>query len=133
MKYKKSYFLIGQKAIVTNQANELLLLRRSNKTPAPGRWDFPGGGLDQGEDAIKGIKREIKEEAGLTIIDITPIKFTTHLENKDSVLLIIYWALAKSNKVKLSWEHDEYVWVNKKTALTMKLPALMNQVIKSIL
>lgn len=132
MKYKKSYFLIGQKAIITNEKNEILLLRRSNKTPSPGRWDFVGGGLDSGEDPVEGIKREIREEAGLAVSEITPLILESHKENIDHVVLIFYKAKSKSNKVKLSWEHDEYAWVSKKQALAMKLPPKMNEIIKLI-
>lgn len=31
-----------------------------------GEWELPGGGLDYGEDMREGLKREIKEEMGLT-------------------------------------------------------------------
>lgn len=133
MKYKKSYFLIGQKAIITNNKKEILLLRRSSKTPAAGRWDFVGGGLDDNDnDPISGIKREIREETSLNISKITPINLTSHFEGRDRVILIFYWAASRSSKVKLSWEHDDFVWVSKKKALKMKLPQAMKLIIRKI-
>ena len=34
--------------------------------PEPNRWDLPGGGLQPGEPIIQSLKREIREETGLS-------------------------------------------------------------------
>lgn len=38
-----------------------------------GWWELPGGGLDWGETPAAGIKREIKEEMGLTVTEVAPL------------------------------------------------------------
>lgn len=129
-KFTKSYFLIGQKAIVIDKFDNILLLRRSLKTSRPGGWDFIGGGLEKNENVIQGIKREIKEEAGISVSEIKPIMTTSHNEGKDNVILIFYTALAKTKKIKLSWEHDKYLWLSKKEALKLDIPELMKKMIK---
>jgi 8-oxo-dGTP diphosphatase len=35
-------------------------------------WDIPGGFLDEGEDPLDGLRRELKEETGL---DVEPERF----------------------------------------------------------
>jgi 8-oxo-dGTP diphosphatase len=129
-KFIKSYFLIGQKAIVIDKLGNILLLRRSPKTSRPGGWDFIGGGLEKNEDVIQGIKREIKEEAGINVSEVKPIMTTSHDEDKDRVILIFYTALAKTKKVTLSWEHDKYQWFSKKEALKLNIPAIMKKLIE---
>ena len=47
----------GDKALVTVRARD----------PEKGRVDVPGGFLQEGEDPIEGLKREIKEELGVEI------------------------------------------------------------------
>ena len=52
--------------ILTNENNEVLLTKRSIE-PKLGTWDIPGGFLEDGEDPIVGVQREIREELGITI------------------------------------------------------------------
>lgn len=131
-KFVTAYALIGQKALIFNKQGKILLLRRSAKTPSPGRLDFVGGGLDRGEDPIAGIKREIKEETGLKITKIQPITVTSHFEGDDFVLLIFYKVNVASSAVQLSWEHDDYHWVSKKEFFRLNLPEKMKAVMKLI-
>jgi ADP-ribose pyrophosphatase YjhB (NUDIX family) len=42
----------------------LLLVRRALE-PGLGKWDFPGGFLDEGEHPLDGLRRELREETGL--------------------------------------------------------------------
>jgi len=46
----------------TNAAGEVLLV----KTPRRG-WEFPGGQVEQGEDLIHALRREVQEESGCEV------------------------------------------------------------------
>lgn len=46
----------------------VLLSRLSARTPRPGLWSLPGGGLDHGEDPRVGARREAHEETGLDVL-----------------------------------------------------------------
>ncbi len=54
--------------VVFNEAREVLMTRRSPKVREPGKWCLPGGHLDGGEDWRTAMRREMKEETGLTVI-----------------------------------------------------------------
>lgn len=56
-------FMIGSMACVRDEAGRWLLMRRSDD----GNWDFPGGGLELGEDLATNIVREVAEETGLIV------------------------------------------------------------------
>ncbi|GAB3455291.1 NUDIX domain-containing protein [Kineococcus endophyticus] len=45
----------------------LLLTRLSTKTPSPGRWTLPGGGVDHGEHPLEAVVREVHEETGMAV------------------------------------------------------------------
>ena len=49
-----------------------LLLARRKAEPFRGRWDIPGGFLEEGEAPLDGLRRELKEETGL---DVEPEHF----------------------------------------------------------
>jgi 8-oxo-dGTP diphosphatase len=57
---------IGVSGIIFNAEGKVLLIQRS-KPPASGQWHPPGGRLEQGESLVEACRREVFEEAGLTV------------------------------------------------------------------
>ena len=53
-------------AIITNEQNQIVLVRRAID-PGYGKWVFPGGYVDRGEEVMVAAVREAREEAGLDI------------------------------------------------------------------
>ncbi|MEO0005318.1 MAG: NUDIX hydrolase [candidate division WOR-3 bacterium] len=47
--------------------NKVVLIRRKNK---PKGWALPGGFVNYGESVEQAVRREIKEETGLTLVDL---------------------------------------------------------------
>lgn len=50
-------------AAILNQENELLLIKRSDTKEK--HWQFPQGGVDQGETPEQAVLREVREETGI--------------------------------------------------------------------
>ena len=44
-----------------------MLLARRKFEPDAGKWDVPGGFLEEDEEALDGLRRELREETGLEI------------------------------------------------------------------
>jgi ADP-ribose pyrophosphatase YjhB (NUDIX family) len=55
-------------ALITNDTNELLLVRRA-RNPGKGLWGLPGGFVDRGESVEDAMRREVKEETELEVCD----------------------------------------------------------------
>lgn len=53
-------------AFVLDGADRILLARRAFE-PDAGLWDVPGGFLEEGEEPLAGLRRELLEETGLSI------------------------------------------------------------------
>lgn len=65
----------GVNAVVVDENNNFLIVQK--KSYGENQWDFPGGGLNEGEPAEVAILRELKEELGsdkFQIIKQSPYK-----------------------------------------------------------
>lgn len=78
---------------------------------------FPGGGLEFGEGTIDGLKREFKEELGVTITDITHFYttdfFVQSFLNPEHQVISIYY-LVKANPDELNFNNAEgltFSWI----------------------
>ncbi len=60
-------FKIAVSAFIVNQNKILLLKRSDDESFLPGKWEVPGGGVDVGETIEQGVRREVKEEAGIDV------------------------------------------------------------------
>ena len=55
---------VAAKALV-RRGDSVLLTRNSVRSPRPGTWTLPGGGVDHGEAPADAAVREVAEETGL--------------------------------------------------------------------
>jgi len=58
-------------ALVVDDDSRILLARRKFE-PEAGKWDLPGGFLEEREEPLDGLRRELREEAG---VEIEPLEF----------------------------------------------------------
>jgi len=100
--------IVGQKIVIYNQDNKILILKREIKTW--GHRDLPGWWIELNEDAIVWLEREILEETWLQhIAGITPIHTdTTTYEGQHSFLVWYTGRLEDDQEVVISFEHTEY-------------------------
>lgn len=89
----------GAVAIITNRRGELLLHLRDDIPGIawPDHWSLLGGGCDPGETPAAAIVRELDEEAGLAVTDLTEL-FATK-DSAGSGQTITFFAA--------SWDGDE--------------------------
>jgi len=57
------FFRAGVGAVIANERGEVLACERRD---VAGAWQFPQGGLKDGEAPIEAVRREILEETGIT-------------------------------------------------------------------
>lgn len=88
-----------------------------------GHWDFAKGHLESGETPEQAALRELKEETGIEDAELLPgfvekIKYFFKREGKTVAKEVIFFiARAKTDKVKLSFEHKDFVWLPFKEAV----------------
>jgi len=86
-----------------------VLLAKRAREPRRGCWDVPGGFLEEGEDAIDGLKREYREETG---IDVEPVEFLgPHLERYDDYYVLgLTWLVRGDGDPQPSDDAEELRW-----------------------
>lgn len=113
---------LSVKIVVRDETGRCLLLKRSMTSGGnPGKWEFPGGKIDPGESLDQALLREVAEETGLTI-SIQGVAGTAESELPTAkVVYLILEGRVESGQVRLSSEHDDYVWVDREELPTVDL------------
>lgn len=105
------------KAVISYQ-DKILLIRESKNwklTTHADLYGLVGGRIEPGENFAVGLKREVFEESGLNITIGDPL----HVDEwrpliKDEpwqIVGVFFECEADSDEVKLSEEHDHFVWI----------------------
>lgn len=104
---------IAVKSFIVNNEGKLLVVKRSGTdVQNPGIWEIPGGKLSRGENPFEGLRRETREETGLEIDILNPIRvhhFKTH--NDYTITMVTFFCRPLSSTVQLSHEHAEHNWI----------------------
>lgn len=123
-------FRIAVKSFIVNERGELLLIKRGGNNPhKPGVWEIPGGRLEPMEDPFEGLKREIKEETGLDVEVMNPLRIH-HFTRDDGqkITMITFLCKPVSGSVNLSNEHTEYLWIEMDNSFSKLHPAYHEEV-----
>lgn len=108
-------FRVAAKALIRYKGKLLLLKESDGDGSENGKYQIPGGGMEIGETFQEALKREVREETGLIIKPLMPIMvegwFAEMEGKKRQIVAIFYLCDADSDKVILSHEHDDYIWI----------------------
>jgi len=111
---------VATKAFIKYQG-KVLILKESEKygdgTNA-GKFDLVGGRIKPGEHFATSLKREVKEETGLEITIKEPFfvsEWRPQVNGEDwQIVGIFFRCEANNDKVVLSDDHNEHIWIDPK-------------------
>jgi len=95
---------------IIRKEEEVFIARRKPNKSLGGFWEFPGGKVENGEDPVAALKRELLEEMDMSIAH--PIYFGEHLYAYDSftIHLIGYTCDFVSSSFQMT-DHDAWAFV----------------------
>lgn len=97
-------------ALIKNEKDQYLLVQRSEKMPHPLQWEFPGGKLRKGENALQAIQREIKEELALDVVPVEELQTVFWEYSQKKIALVPVICKIRSGGIILS-EHCDFIWL----------------------
>ncbi|MCC6551395.1 MAG: NUDIX domain-containing protein [Polyangiaceae bacterium] len=95
--------------VFIERGGRLLLIRRC-EDPGRGRWDVPGGFLDEGEDPEEGARREIREELDLDLGRIDLLFVAVNRWGAIAVLDVLYRAVTTEHDPLPGSGAAEHAW-----------------------
>ena len=106
---------VGVKVLLQNSEGKYLLVRRaSEKYPEVGaKWDIVGGRIEPSVPLLENLKREIKEEVGLALIDEPRLISAQDILKYDKHVVRLTYIARIDGEPILSEEHTEYKWVTR--------------------
>ncbi len=115
----KKLFELTVKAVILSEDGKVLILKRSDSDrTAPGKFDLPGGRIEDGENIEDSLEREIKEELGIEV-KIGPIvnvfDFEKDYQKDENIPIhgkgLRFLAYYQCGELKLSNEHESFEWL----------------------
>ena len=95
-------------AVLIVRDDHVLLGKRGQHTRSPGKWSFPAGFVERGEQVEAAAIRETHEETGL-MVELEPI-LTLVSETDETVALAVYPARSYTGDLAPGDDLDEVMW-----------------------
>lgn len=95
--------------IIFNNGQVLIARKAPNKSMA-GKWEFPGGKVEEGENPEQALKRELREELGMEVSVNHFISDNLHQYENFTIRLLAYKCDFISGSFLLT-DHDRVEWI----------------------
>jgi len=104
-------------ALIEKNGKYLVLKRSEKNITNKGKWQFPEGKIRPGENLLKALKREVEEETNLVVVDAKLFGIHSSILKEARGVFRLFRTVFRCKvlgKIKLSEDHDEYAWVDRK-------------------
>lgn len=110
--------IINVTCAIVIKDKKILVTQRSEKMKLPLKWEFPGGKVEENENEIECIKREIKEEIDIEIDVLKRLSNSIYDYGTFKINLIPFLANYTSGEIVLA-EHKDFKLLDKSELLNL--------------
>ncbi len=114
------------------QQDTILIAQRAKKDSLYGKWEFPGGKMENGETEQECLKRELCEEFGIKA-EIGDYFHTVPFEHKNQPMeMLVFFVTSFAGDIILR-EHSQIKWVKKENLHQYDFPEPDKPIIQKLL
>lgn len=107
-------------AAILIENGQVLIARRPPSDPHAGKWEFPGGKIEEGETPEACLQRELREELGITVFVGDCFGTSRYTYDTGEIELLAYFAIWFQGELCPSF-HDDFAWAAPEALLNYDL------------
>jgi len=113
--------------LVRNASNDLLLIRHHKRG-----WEMPQGRVEEGENLIDALCREVREEAGVEI-EPGPLAAVWSMISQSPAIIFTFLGRYRSGDLLTSGDSEEAGWFSEAEAIEKVTGSVMRERLKALL
>jgi 8-oxo-dGTP diphosphatase len=96
-------------AVLYDERRQVLVTQRPAGKSMAGHWEFPGGKVESGESDAAALRRELREELGIEVIEARPLEELRH-EYPERCVVLSVWVVSEYAGVPAALEGQPLHW-----------------------
>ena len=133
-KIKTVHVAVG--VIVGECGQRFFLTKRHKEAHQGGKWEFPGGKLEEGETVAQALARELKEEVAIEVLSCQPLINIEHLyvdeKGSKKVFLNVFLVDNFLNEPQAQ-EGQQQGWFELNELATLDFPKANDEIVEKLL
>ncbi|MCG9731404.1 8-oxo-dGTP diphosphatase MutT [Shewanella sp. Isolate13] len=118
--------------VIQDSNEQILIAKRPQHLHQGGKWEFPGGKIEDTETTSEALIRELKEEVNLDVVNTYPLMEIHHDYGDKKVFLDVHWVTNFSGQAT-GVEGQEIEWVKIEQLRHYDFPEANNAILNKIL
>jgi len=111
---------------------QYFLTKRLENAHQGGKWEFPGGKLEEGETVAQALYRELKEEIAIDTLSCYPLIEINHDYGDKSVFLDVY-IVDNFQQEPIAQEGQESAWFTLNELVELDFPAANKAIVDTLI
>lgn len=108
--------------VLVDESGRVLIARRHHAGHQGGKWEFPGGKKEAGESTFDALRRELREELGISVESARPLIQVRHAY-PDKVVHLDVWRVTRFSGIPSGREGQPIQWIALTELRNLDLPA----------